>query len=63
MNSKLQNVSQVQVMIYMRHNLVQVMEGNIDTQPNKQHPPPATKPSVTKGNAKPSNKKQIKPIR
>ena len=40
-------------------------EGNIDTQPStsKQHPPPAIKPSVTKGNTKPSNKKQIKLIR
>ena len=40
-------------------------EGNIDTQPStsKQHPSPATKPSVTKGNTKPSNKKQIKLIR
>ena len=31
-------------------------EGNIDTQPSKRHPPPAMKPNVTKGNAKPSNK-------
>ena len=55
MDSKLQNVSQVQAMIY-RHNLVQVMKEALILNP-------ATKPSVTKGNAKPSNKKQIKPIR
>ena len=36
-----------------------IYDGNIDTQPStsKQHPPPAMKPSVTKGNAKPSEKK------
>ena len=40
-------------------------EGNSNTQPStsKQHPPPAMKPSLTKGNAKPSNKKQINLIR
>ena len=40
-------------------------EGNINTQPitSKQHPPAAMKLSVTKGNVKLSNKKQIKPIR